>query len=315
MNPHLGLPQLPPSSSISPSRQLQLITAQAAKLSLRPSPLSQQLASSPTTSPSSAPETLPKASLPPFNIAIPSIALKPMHSLATMRSSRRKWLRSKPRSPTTTTTPHVPITSSLTQAKSWPPSLSARAMRAPQSGFVSETTGRWSYLQGRTIMRYRTSQSSTPTPPTISTDQSRPCPPGSSFSSTVRHSPSTPSAPLLPNSTTGETSPRSSDTDTSTTPSASSTQSSIKYVPNSSWQKSASRPAAIVSRPPASPTRSDTSKGEPTPASSLGASLSPATVPASIHSASASTRESQTRGRGGVTALGPEEYSAVLMPL
>src|SRR5579863_9554700 len=39
MNPHLGLPQLPPSSSISPSRQLQLIAAQAAKLSLRPSPV------------------------------------------------------------------------------------------------------------------------------------------------------------------------------------------------------------------------------------------------------------------------------------
>src|SRR5579863_6452824 len=206
MNPHLGLPQLPPSSSISPSRQLQLITAQAAKLSLRPSPLSQQLASSPTTSPSSAPGTLPEASLPPFNIATPSIALKPTHSLATMRSSRRRLLRSKPRSPTTTTTHYAPTASSPTRAKSWPPSLLAWATHAPRSGFVNETTDRWSYSPGRTIMRYRTSQNSTPIPPTTSMDQSRLCPPGSSSSSTVPHRPSTPSAPPLPSSTTGETS-------------------------------------------------------------------------------------------------------------
>src|SRR5579863_6014535 len=231
MNPHLGLPQLPPSSLISPSRQLQLITAQTAKLSLRPSPLSRQLASSPTTSPSSAPGTLPEALLPPFNIATPSIALKPTHSLATMRSSRRKLLRSKPRSPTTTTTPYAPMASSPTWAKSRPPSLSARATHAPRSGFVSEMTDRWSYSLGRTIMRYRMSQNSTPTPPTISTDQSRLCPPGSFSSSMVPHRPSTPSAPPLLSSTTGETSLKSSDTDTSTTPSASSTRSSIKYMP------------------------------------------------------------------------------------
>src|SRR5579863_8656470 len=156
-------------------------------------------------------------------------------------------------------------------------------------------------------MRYRMLQSSTPTPPTTSTDQSRLCPPGSSSSSTAPHRPTTPSAPPLPSSTTGETSPRSSDTDTSTTSNASSTRSSTKYVPNSSWLKSASRPAAIVSRPPASPTRSDISKDERTTASSLGANLSPVTVPASTRSANASTRKSQTRGRGGVTVLGPEE--------
>src|SRR5579863_5115658 len=315
MNPHLGLPRLPPSSSTNPNQQLRLLAAQAAKLSLRPSPLSRPLTSSPTTSPSSAPETSPEVSLPPSNIGIPSIALKPTLSLATMRSSKKKLLRSKPRSPSTTTTHHAQTGSSPTLAKSQPQSPSARAMRAPRSGFVSETTDRWSYSPGRSIMRYRTLQNSMPTPPTISTDQSRPCPPGSSSSSTAPHRPSTPSAPPLPNSTTGETSLRSSDTDTSTTPSESSTPSSIKYVPNSSWQKSASRPAAIVSRPPASPTRSDTSRDGPTLASNSGTSRSPATVPDSIHSASASTRESQTRGRGGVTALGPEEYSVVLLPL
>src|SRR5579863_1097131 len=42
---------------------------------------------------------------------------------------------------------------------------------------------------------------------------------------------------------------------------------------------------------------------------------SPAIARVSTRSASASTRESQTRGRGGVTALGPEEYSTVLLPL
>src|SRR5579863_5234085 len=315
MNPHLGLPQLPPSLSISPSQQLRLIAAQAAKLSRRPSPLSQPSISSPRTSPPNVPGTSPEAYLPPSNIGIPSTALQPTHSLATMRSSRRRLLRSKPRSPITTTTPHAPTDSSPTQAKSRPPSLSARATHAPRSGFVSETTDRWSYSPGRTIMRYHTSQNSTPTPPTISTDQSRPSPPGFSSSSTVPLRPSTPSAPPLPSLTTGETSPKSSDTDTSTTSSASSTRSSTKYVPNSSWLKSASRPAAIVSRPPASPTRSDTSKGEHTPASSSGASLNPATVPASTRSANASTQESQTRGRGGVTALGPEEYSVVLLPL
>src|SRR5579863_10350254 len=315
MNPHLGLPRLPPSSSINPNQQLKLLATQAAKLSLRPSPLSQPSTFLPMTSPSSAPGTSPGVSLPPSSIGIPSTALKPTLSLATMRSSKRKLRCLKPRSPTTPTTPRAPTDSSPTQAKSRPPSLSARAMRAPRSGFVSETTDRWSYSPGRTIMRYRMLQNSTPTRPTTSTDQSRPCPPGSSSSSTAPHRPSTPSAPPLPSSITGETSLRSSDTDTSTTPSESSTPSSIKYVPNSSWQKSASRPAAIVSRPPASPTRSDTSRDGPTLASNSGTSRSPATVPDSIHSASASTRESQTRGRGGVTALGPEEYSVVLLHL
>src|SRR5579863_4346505 len=315
MNPHLGLPRLPPSSSINPNQQLRLLAAQAAKLSLRPSPLSQPSVSWPTTSPSNVPETSPEVSLPPSSIGIPSIALKPTLSLATMRSSKRKSRRLKPRSPTTTTTPRAPTGSSPTQAKSRPPSLSARAMHAPRSGFVSETMDRWSYSPGRTIMRYRVLQNSMQTRPTTSTDQSRLCPPGSSSSSTVPHRPSTPSALPLPSSTTGGTSPRSSDTDTSMTPSASSMQSSIKYVPNSSWLKSASRAAAIVSRPPVSPTRSGTLRAGPMPASSSGASLSPATARASTRSASASTRESRTRGGGGVTALGPEEYSAVLLPL
>src|SRR5579863_5339941 len=233
---------------------------------------------SPRTSPPNKPEILREGSLPPSNIGIPSTALKPTLSLVQMRSSKRKSQRLKPRSPTTTRTPSALTVSSLTPARSLPPYPSARVTHAQQNGFVSETTDRWSYSPGRTIMRYRILQSSMPTPPTISTDQSRPCPPGSSSSSTALHRPSTPSAPPLPSSTTGETSLRSSDTDTSTTPSASSTQSSIKYVPNSSWQKSASRPAAIVSRPPASPTRSDTSRDEHTPAFSSGVSLSPATV-------------------------------------
>ena len=188
-------------------------------------------------------------------------------------------------------------------------------MRALPSGFVSEMMARWSYLLGRTIMRYCTSPSSMQTLPTTLTDQSRLCPPGFSSFSMARHCPSTLSAQQWQSLTTGETSPKLSDTDTSTTPSVSSTQSSIKYMPNSSWLKSASRPAVIVSRPPASPTKSDTSRDEPTPDSNLGASLSPATARASTRSASGSTQESQTRGRGGVTALGPEEYSAVLLPL
>src|SRR5579863_10385407 len=50
-NPLQALPQPPQSSAISPSQQLQLIPAQVAKLSLRPSPLSQLSASSPRTSP------------------------------------------------------------------------------------------------------------------------------------------------------------------------------------------------------------------------------------------------------------------------
>src|SRR5579863_6168227 len=304
MNPHLGLPQLPPSSSISLSQQLRLISAQATKLSLRPSPLSQPSMSLPKTSPPSVPGTLPEASLPPSSIGIPSIALKPTRSLATIRSSRRRLLRSKPRSPTTTTILHAPTNSSPTQAKSRPPSLLAWATHAPRSGFVSETTDRWSYSQGRTIMRYRMSQNSTPTPPTISTDQSRPCPPGSFSSSTTQHHPSTPSTPPLPSSTIGETSLKSSDTDTSTTP------SSIKYMPNSSWLKSASRAAAIISKPPTSPTKSGISRDGPTLASSLDISLNPTTARASTRSASASTQESQTRGRGGVIARGPEEYSA-----
>src|SRR5579863_10129879 len=97
MNPHLGLPQLPPSSSINPNQQLKLLAAQAAKLSLRPSPLSQPSTFLPTTSPSSAPGTSPGVSLPPSNIGIPSIALKPTLSLATMRSSKRKLRRSEER--------------------------------------------------------------------------------------------------------------------------------------------------------------------------------------------------------------------------
>src|SRR5579863_2927002 len=185
-------------------------------------------------------------------------------------------------------------------------------MRTPPSGFISETTARWSYLPGRTIMRYCTSQSSTQTPPTISMNQLRPCPPSSTSFSTARRRPSTPSALLLPSSITGETSLKLSSTDTSTTPSTSLTQSLIKYVPNSSWLKSTSRAAAIVSKPPASPTRLGTLRVEPTPASSSGASLRPAIARASTRSASALTPESQTRGGGGVTAQGPEEYCVVL---
>src|SRR5579863_733141 len=315
MNPHLGLPQLPPSLSTNPSRQLQLILAQVAKLSLCPSPLSQLSMSLPRTSPPSVPRTSPKALLPPSSIRIPSTALKLTHSLAQMRSSRCKLLHSKPRSLITTTTPSALTASSPTQVKLRPPYPSAWATCAPQNGFVSETMDRWSYSQGRSIIRYRMLQNSTPSLPTTSMDQWRPCPPGSSSLSTAQHHPSTPSAPPLPSLTTGETSPKSSDTDTSTTPSASLTQSLIKYMPNSSWLKSASRAATIVSRLPVSPTRSDTSRAAPTLASSLGASPSPATVRASTHSASDLTQESQTRGGGGVTALSPRKYSVVLLLL
>src|SRR5579863_3805097 len=86
------------------------------------------------------------------------------------------------------------------------------------------------------------------------------------------------------------------------------TKSGFPTSANSSWLKSGSRPATIISKLPASPTRSGTSRVEPTPASSLVASLSPATAPNSICSASALTRESQTRQGGGVMAVGPEEY-------
>src|SRR5579863_10543017 len=174
---------------------------------------------------------------------------------------------------------------------------------------------RWSFSLGRTIMRYCTSPSSMQTPPMTSTDQSRLCPPGSFSSSTARHRSFTPSAQQWRNSTTGGTSPKSSDTDTSMIPSASSMQSSIKYVPNSSWLKSGSRAATTISKPPASPTRSDTSRDEPMPTFSSAASLSLATAPTSILSTSALTPESQTRQGGGVTALGSEEYCMVLLPL
>src|SRR5579863_2027619 len=315
MNPHLGLPPSPPSSSTSLSRQLQLLPAQVAQLSLAQSHPSQPSTYSTKTSPTNESKRSPRASSPLSSTAIPSIALKPMLSLAQIRSSKRRLLRSKPRSPITTKTPSVPTISLPRRDKSPPLSRSAQVTRARPSGFVSETTARWSFLPGRSIMRFRTSPSYTQIPPTTSTDQSRLCPPGSSSSSTARRRHSIRSAQQLRNSTTGGISPRSSNTDTSMTPSASSTQSSIKYVPTSSWLKSGSRAAATVLRPPASPTRSATSKDELTPASSWAASPSPAPAPASTRFANASTQESQTRGRGGVTARGPEEYSAVLLPL
>src|SRR5579863_4226372 len=149
MNPHLGLPQSPPSSS---TNQMRLLQGQVAQLSLHPSPLRQQSTFSPKTSLPNKPETLREGSLPPSNIGTPSIALKLTHSLAQMRSSRRRLLRSKPRSLTTMTTPSALTASSPTQAKSRPPSLSVRAMHAQQSGFISKTTDRWSYSQGRTIV-------------------------------------------------------------------------------------------------------------------------------------------------------------------
>src|SRR5579863_2186349 len=123
--------------------------------------------------PPNVPETSPKASLPPSSIGIPSTTLKPMLSLAQMRSSRRKLLRLKPSSPTTMRIPSAQTDSSQTLARLWPPSQLARAMHAWPSGFVSETTARWSYLPGRIIMRYHTSQNSMQTPPMILTDQSR----------------------------------------------------------------------------------------------------------------------------------------------
>src|SRR5579863_9399802 len=315
MNPHLGPPQSPPSSSTNLSRQLQLLPAQVAQLSLAQSPPSRPSTYSTKIYPTSESKKSPKALLPLSNTAIPSIALKPTLLLAQIRSSKRRLLRSKPRSPITTKTPSVPTISLPTRDKSPPRSRSARVTRARPSGFVSETTARWSFSPGRTIMRFRTSPSYTQIPPTTSTDQSRLCPPGSSSSSTGRPHHSTHSARQLRSSTTGEISPKSSDTDTSMTPSASSTQSSIKYVPNSSWLKSGSRVAAIVSKPPASLTKSATSKDEPTPASNWAASPSLAPVRASTPSASASTQESQTRERGGVTASIPEKYSFVLLPL
>src|SRR5579863_9927411 len=105
MNPHLGLPLSPPSSSTNRSRQMQILQDQVAQLSLHPSPLRQQSTFSPRTSPPNKPETLREGLLPPSNIGTPSIALKPTHSLVQMRSSRRKLLRSKPRSPIPTRTP------------------------------------------------------------------------------------------------------------------------------------------------------------------------------------------------------------------
>src|SRR5579863_1773064 len=165
MNPHLGLPRSPPSSSTSLSRQLQLLLAQVAQLSLTQSLPSQPSTYSPKTFPQNESRTSQRDSLPPSNIAIPSITLKPMHSLMQMRSSRRRLLRSKPRSPTITKTPSVPTISLPTRDKSPPPSRSAWATCARPSGFVNETTARWSFSPGRTIMRYRTSLSYTPTPP------------------------------------------------------------------------------------------------------------------------------------------------------
>src|SRR5579863_7024592 len=107
MNPHLGLPQSPPSSSTSLSRQLQLLPAQVAQLSLAQSPPSQPSTYSTKTCPTIESKRSPRALLPLSSTAIPSIALKPTLSLAQIRSSKRKSLRSKPRSPIITRTPSV----------------------------------------------------------------------------------------------------------------------------------------------------------------------------------------------------------------
>src|SRR5579863_8929208 len=156
MNPHLGLPQSPPSSSTSLSRQLQLLPAQVAQLSLVQSHPSQPSTYLTKTSPTSESKRSPRASSPPSNTAIPSIALKPTHSLAQIRSSKRRLLRSKLRSPTITRTPSVLTISLPTRDKSLPPSRSVWATHAQPSGFISEMMARWSFSPGRTIMRYHT---------------------------------------------------------------------------------------------------------------------------------------------------------------
>src|SRR5579863_2853429 len=107
---------------------MQILQDQVAQLSLHPSPLRQQSTFSPKTSLLNKPETLQEGSLSPSSIGIPSIALKPMHSLAQMRSSRRRLLHSKPRSPTIMKTPSAPTASLQTPAKLQPPSLSVWAM-------------------------------------------------------------------------------------------------------------------------------------------------------------------------------------------